>query len=306
MIYGIVRDVIGSPQILEIPEDEYLEIVQAKRSLFSILQIEEKFDLFLANFADYESHLLDLTLRRSLYDDFDWSGFHGDIHSINRRLVNLLSSGRLYVDHAQHDIGEIFGKESPQEKELKQTLKETYDDNLGYRVAEALRNYVQHRALPVHNLSFPYSQTDTDPSRKIQASVVPAMNTARLQEDGKFKKAVLKELLPRGNELNITPFIRQYVAGLSDVHLRLRELNATIVTQWDDLCVSVINRAREHFGTALGAALVSKGGPTTGYDERHYIIEDISTRRKELERKNGLTRHVSRFFVSGLCDEENP
>ena len=90
-----------------------------------------------------------------MYRDLDWRGIQGDIAIITRRLSNLLSAARLYVDQIAQDLHDAFGSQHQVSNEIKVKLSTEYDARLGYRVMEAVRNMMQHRSLPIHRLSYP-------------------------------------------------------------------------------------------------------------------------------------------------------
>jgi len=95
MQYGITKLLIGSNNCLDISQEEFEEAKIAKHSLVEVLSIEEKHNLILDNYAEYESELLGLGLKRMLFSDRNWSSFESEIHIVGRRLINLLTTCRL-------------------------------------------------------------------------------------------------------------------------------------------------------------------------------------------------------------------
>jgi hypothetical protein len=63
-------------------------------------------------------------------------------------LVGWILVWRLIIDQASHDLSRRFGKDSAEFRRFKVFKSGVYDDCQGYRVAEALRNMVQHREMP--------------------------------------------------------------------------------------------------------------------------------------------------------------
>jgi hypothetical protein len=88
----------GPGSIAEISEEEFTRAKLAKRRTVLSLVIEDKFDLVLANYADFERELLGLALDRMIYADLSWFSMRSDRQALDRRVVNLLSAGRLYID----------------------------------------------------------------------------------------------------------------------------------------------------------------------------------------------------------------
>jgi len=148
---GLRRDVLGSKHFLPISEEVFKSVRDARARSIRAVEIEEKLDMVLQNYIEYEHELLQITLRNALFATGGWFEFRDIIHDINRRLANLLSTTRLYLDHLRHDAGPLFDAAGSDAKALSAITSEEYDGRLGYRVMEALRNYVQHRGLPLHS-----------------------------------------------------------------------------------------------------------------------------------------------------------
>ena len=79
MKYKIVRAATSLPGSVDLSPEEYEALKRAKKGLVRIVEIEEKFDLLLENYAEYERSLLELTLHYVLYRDLDWTSFRVDI-----------------------------------------------------------------------------------------------------------------------------------------------------------------------------------------------------------------------------------
>jgi hypothetical protein len=95
---------LGSSVLVDIDEAAYVEVKRAKDALVAMISVEQKFDLVVENYSDYERELLDLSLHQALRGDLDWAGSQDDIAAVSRRLANLLSAARLYLDQVNHDL----------------------------------------------------------------------------------------------------------------------------------------------------------------------------------------------------------
>src|SRR5438046_249330 len=96
MNYGITTLLRGDP-FVEISADEYERFKHAKKKLLDAIVIEEKFDLLMQNYAEYERDLLNMTLDHMLFSKFARQDFNDNNLLANRRVTNTLMSGRLYV-----------------------------------------------------------------------------------------------------------------------------------------------------------------------------------------------------------------
>jgi hypothetical protein len=182
MEYGLARLVLGSPKFVSITEQEYADIRQRREFLLEALFIEEKFDLVVDNYLEFETDLLDSAAREMVRGVQTWTAFQAERNQMNRRVINLLSSCRLYLDHTRHHLSNMgkVGKDAAAIIGAK--ISAQYDGSLGYRAMEALRNYVQHRGYPIHGVTFNASWIDN--RERLMYAVTPYIMPAQLQEDG--------------------------------------------------------------------------------------------------------------------------
>src|ERR1051326_8629214 len=118
---------LGSSDLIEVGPDEYADMRSVKNALVTMIGVEQKFDFLFENYADYERELLELSLRRALYQENEWRGFQDDISSVSRRLANLLSACRLYLDQVRHDLRTTFGPPSDLPDKVEKKTNEEYD-----------------------------------------------------------------------------------------------------------------------------------------------------------------------------------
>jgi hypothetical protein len=75
------------------------------------------------------------------------------ILDINRVLLNLLASVRMYLDHTETSIKRRYGGASQNWVNFKQACSRAYDGLFSYRFLYKLRNYAQHCGLPLNSFS---------------------------------------------------------------------------------------------------------------------------------------------------------
>lgn len=295
MKYVITRLVHGCDDYIDLSLEEYEETKNAKANLMNALFVEEKLNYVLENFKEFELDMLDAAVDNMLYSDSGYSKIVDDIHNFNRRIINLLSTCRLYMDHTAHIIHSIYGGDSSQASGLKDKKATEYDTYIGYRAMEEIRNYSQHRDIPVTVVRRNSKRVENKCGFCVKHTVIPKIQIAALSKG--FKKEILRELQAMGKEIDIRPLIREYVASIGQIHLFIRkELHEDILV-WE----SILKRVFEQFHAAggknvMGLAIVAKDSDGKRIDS-HDIFEDFMTRRKTLERKNRDLTHLASHFV---------
>jgi len=298
MQYGITKHFVGYKNFLEISKDEFNEAKAASRNLLEVLSIEEKFNLVLENYVEYEREMLGLSLSHLVFFSFDWSSLQNDIQSINRRLINLLTTCRLYMDHIPHNMNSIYGSGSGLTETIERRKSQEYDSSLSYRVMEALRNYVQHRGLPISSLQYHMNRQDT-PSGTVKHMVTPSLSVRTLKEEKGFKASVVKELEQLGNDVDIKPMVRDYLDSIGRLHLFVRNLFASDAAKWEGTISQIQNRFRTAFGDDLSGLAIVRKEPGNR-SERIQIFDDVIERRQWFAEKN---RMLARYSTNIITNE---
>lgn len=300
----ITTIVAGSPGFIEIDEAEYKCIKTAIANLFELLFFEEKLDLVTENFQEYEAELLLIASHEMVFHDLDYFSMSNKRNTVSRRILNLLSACRMYLDQSVRHFNNIYGENSDKSKLLKEEITSQYDHNFGYRAMEALRNYTQHRGFPIHSMKFSGEWLDLDnkETSRLLHTVIPLIKASELAEDGKFKQIVLDEmLLIDGKEgIDIRPLVRNYIEGIGKIHEKVRDVIRPDVEQWEGVVNDVITKYQNVFGadaSLAGLAIVAED------DDGHWvkkrtIFKEFIEKRKTLENKNRVFVNLHKRYAS--------
>lgn len=304
MRYRITRDIAAFNGLVEISEAEYQRIVHAHHSLAEVLLLEENFDLVTENYYEYELELISIALRHMIFHGPSDASFGSERRAIVRRIVNLLTACRMYLDQCVHHISEIYGSKSSHTTEVKSEKSSQYDQRFGYRVMEALRNHVQHRGFPVHVLtvSWQWQDIEDEARQRLHHTVIPSIRVAELVSGGNFKQAVLKEMQIAYSDgaLDIRPLVRDYILGISMIHERIRELCSSDVVEWENILNEVIKQFQERYGeeeSLLGLVVVAEQDDHQ-WAEQVPVLQELSERRNRLLTKNRWFENLDKRIAS--------
>ena len=212
--------VSGTKSFLEITKEEYDEYAKAKDNLVHFFYIEEKYDLVVENYIELETTLLEIAARQMITRTFEYNEFQRYRNLIIRRMCNYLSLSRMYIDQTSHHISQIFKKRSKQYTQFIEEVSKQYDSYLGYRVMDALRNFM-HRGYPIQGTSFPSKRREKDDDCEFLYTVEPFLNISELCEDKKIKASVLEELKNIGDKVHIKTMLREHFEALGkNSHVR--------------------------------------------------------------------------------------
>lgn len=297
--YGVTKLVYTPDAFVEITEAEFGAAKTAKAKLVTLVGIEEKFDLLMENYADYEQEILNLALSYMLFRDMSYPWFRSNDKVLTRRLANLLSAARLYVDQVKHDLATAYGAESCMVQKIRGKFSAEHDGRLGYRVMEATRNYMQHRSLPIRGTTYGQSRDESQGQVRLKFSVAPSIDVAKLRGDAKFKASVLNELEKIGSDVPITPLVREYVEGLGVAHESLRDMTMKDAEEWEALLANIQSRGYEQFGREQWAVELVAVGADGKVTESHPVFDELAKYRQTLVDKNANLKGLAARYVSG-------
>jgi hypothetical protein len=294
--YVLCRMAIGSSLQIPITEQHYNDLVSAVQTLMQLCEVEEKYAALVDNYFELEVSFLQEALRAMVFSDQSDVEVQSPKHLASRRLINLLTSARLFLDSLPHHAALLLTDEA-----LENAIKApsvAYDSSLGYRVMEALRNYSRHQSLPIHSWTIHTEwKRDVEPNQ-LEFSVEPALDLETLSTS-RFKKSVLGELQASPSALKLKPHIREYVEQLSAVQEIFRD--ATAIAR--DKCIKQLAKARltcyakfPGRGVGLAALPIDDRGLQAG--EPVYLGAPITNYLTYLQRKtNQLVKYSQRRVV---------
>jgi hypothetical protein len=232
---GLMRFVLGSPQVLEIEQPVADALVRGMQVIWEMVSVEQKFAILMGNFLELEQELASRVLIQAYTSGRQTQEFFDDKQSFNRRLINVLTATKLYTDQSHHHVKILFPGEPDRWQELKACFSRQYDDRLSFRTMEALRNYAQHRGLPIQGLTMGSRKVDYDtPNIRWEYNVATNIIISELESDTQFKRAVLDELRSLGGEkgvIDIKMMVREYVECLATVHGEFRTMTDELVNR---------------------------------------------------------------------------
>lgn len=206
---------------IEIDESEFHELEKAKEFLHFIVTHEESYDIIISNYIEFEQEILQLTLQNVMYHDSTSSSFYELRMRLNKRLINLLTSVKLYQDLGIHQIPKFLCEREKYQTEIKKLFSNEYDKKNHYRFMEELRKYTQHAGLAIHLTSFSMSRANSQNSSQVEYSVNFSSYLEQLKKDKMFNGCKFPKM---EDEIDLKLAVRHYIESVSFVHSSVREL----------------------------------------------------------------------------------
>ncbi len=288
----IVRD--------DIDTEIFKKIKEARAACLFALELEEMFALLFDNFAEFEVELLRLAEFSLLWPEqaYNYTQLMPQRLLLDRRLVNLLSSCRLYIDQSDHGLSRLFGKPSVEFTSIAKFKNELYDSHLGYRLMETLRNHIQHSGLATRSITVSTSCIDGERSSYIEFTVSPVAVVKNLAEDPIFKSNVLEELRQIGEDIDIRGPLRKYIFCFIALHDRLREVISRKVIDARIVYESAVKKYSIHDGDTVKLCSLHE------YSDSEELIDEIPLVTKfmdyydDLQKRNTVNHNLHHCAAS--------
>ncbi|MFJ9992391.1 hypothetical protein ACIQSO_16785 [Pseudomonas putida] len=295
--YYLRQAFYGNIQSLELSESEFNEIVKSKEVLSSALSIEEKYDLVLGNFIDFERELLLLTMEGMIDISFDYGRAYNIISVLNRRVANFVTLGRNYTELISSLASKCVEDKDVVARRVKSLTRQLYDASFEYRFAEALRNHVAHSADAVHSVSSP-SKWLLEHDKKAETLVFNLEVFSvkeRLEVNSSFKKSVLNEC---ENKIDLKKVLRKYMGSISEIQEQVRGIIKDSVSRSRDLIQGFTDKYKEvNDGESFGLAAYSAKEIEAGKSPVSISLEWDNIRIK-LEGKNQSISNIDKRCIS--------
>jgi hypothetical protein len=278
---------------------EYSELENAHKILSSAQAIEVKYDIMISNYLEFEKQILQNAATIMIRNITDYQEFFEIRQSLNIRVVNLLTSTKLYHDQLNQNVSKCL----PNDLCLKNTITKLFEKessaNLEYRFMEALRNYVQHRDLPVRRTQHNMRWTSTKDDGLLEYNLEFGLELSELKTDRKFD---MKDLGKLGEYINLKSFTRSYIESLSNIHESVRNIIAKSVSEARQLIENTHLKYRSIYSgslTNLCAVKLTNEGHLISVP----LLLDWDNVRLVLQKRNKKLTNLRKRYVTGIIKD---
>lgn len=312
MQYAIFSYREGLDGRVALSEAEYRGLLQDYAMLTEALMLEERFDILLGNYLEFESEIVDLAMQHSIRFHTADEEMPEHRRILVRRVLNLLNACFFYLDQLWHGLSGMFGSSSVIAQSAKQSCAAHYDSSFGYRLMESVRNSFQHYSMPIQMLAVNHQRTEIGAAGQFACTVTPKLSRDALLGDPKLKEALKSELRTQPEHMDIKPLIREYVEALAELHDLVRKEASGHVKGWDESVDGIFNRyARTHDlppgEEPMQLELVELDAPpTVCIRARKAVTLRIVELRKALERRNSHLQNLARRYATNQPSEDIP
>lgn len=194
--------------------------------------IETNYDILINNFFDLYSSLSEISIRNNISFSFKPTDNYYDERTVIRRINNLLSSCRLFMDQ---NLVFLTKYDKQVLESYKAETHRLYDSSFSYRLCEQLRNSMQHRCLPIelqYGKDFAYEENE----KAYEYSILELNVHNLLSLDQKKIKTSFRDELKRLNsdKIDLWFHLEKYITELGKLMTFLRKNMESKLSQYRD------------------------------------------------------------------------
>ena len=292
---------------IEITKEEYLNLKNARDSLFNYMHLETVFDYVVENYNEYEEEMLKLSSQILLFHHHDYFKMNRFRDLISRRLISLLTACQMYKDQKPKYVNKIFSKKSKLVQKIISYDKK-YIDNFAVETINFLRDYVQHQGFPIQNLLFSHEGIDRKEENQLRTQLIPKIDLKQLEKDRKLDRNLYNELnaKSKNNQVNLSPIIKEYIQIIGVSHENFRKIVAEKITDWKTLIFNTLEKVGEIYeNIEKSGASIAIVDSNDLWSEHFTIFKEFTDRIAYFERKNRLFNNLVDRYSSNEIDEKN-
>lgn len=282
--YFLTKIVAKTVPRLTISEEEFTSLRASMDCLVHALFIEEKYDFVIQNQIALENALVacaDLPNEET--------ALRYAKSEINRHFANILTTTRLYIDQGKRfgkKLDRLFGVPLVQ---FEKRTNQQYEVKLGYRVMEALRNFVQHRGDAVHQVIFNARKVYEEEKMRLVKHTDTYLDPSELRKEKKFKAEVLNELDGLATRPTAQEFLQEYLEGLRVIHMGFRESTKVKIAESQACIADAFERYQALAGDVIGLSAIEEH--LDGTEKRSFYVNAAPKVMREFyESKNPGSR----------------
>jgi hypothetical protein len=205
---------------VEIEKERYEGLCKHNQMVLFQLLFEEQYQICKFNFMEYWQTIFRVSETFRLDRTLDRKSMMMPSLEINQRILNILTSIKSYEEHIKYKVSKLWGDSSEQIKKYEEIDSSLYDKFFSYRFLKRLRNYVQHRDLPVKCINYPRMSVGFEP-RQIAFTTTPLMYKKYLLEFDAWS-TVKKDIETQDDEIDVNLIIEEAFRVFTSLHSQFR------------------------------------------------------------------------------------
>jgi hypothetical protein len=199
--------------ITDINPDYYSTLSESIEKIQIFMSDTELYGVVIENYSEFLA-TIDLYANAIVEKNIQLLTKKPALENINRRLLNLLSSFRSYLDFMETRLKREYGESSEMVSKFTAYCRVEYDNNPSYRFIYRLRNFSQHCGFPIRNINF---EEYLDAHKSIVRKFSPEIDKVHLLQNFNWK-SLKQEIEKFPSSFDIRPPLLEAMKSLKRIH----------------------------------------------------------------------------------------
>lgn len=285
----------------ELTQGEFDTLVKARQTLITFSAITENYRVVLEAYKTLEKAKHDTGLDHMIYGFSKHAGILNTRVSLNFATLAYLAAARYFLDSSDRLITAVASADESRDFDLLRSS--IYDTEKEYRFIEALRNYVQHRALPVDWITYHnfIENTKDIPASDLVTAVSLQIKREKLALDPKFKKAVLDGM---PETIDIVEGIRAHMSGIWRLHEFAVKNCGHIASEARNAVSESITKVKDALGRDISSLYAISESESGDAELNIPILLDWDDARLEAIRNLGALTNLKKRYITGKIQKK--
>lgn len=297
MPHAIRRLAIGSSSYVDIDNASRDAIISASKVLVDCSDIEEIYDVFMSNYGDMLHSVSSIVIDSMIFSVRDHLELNYLRSRLNRAISNVFFSARSYHDHVDRILKNRSEFSKDARDKVKKARSDEYNSSPSYRISEAMRNFCQHRSMPVSGFSLGGGWEDDGALSWRRHDLMVYTATTDLIKDPECKRKIYADV-ENTEKVDLLDCIASYVDSISKIHIVVRNVTDEAVSNADNTMQEFINAWDNQFPNEgrVGLHLVEYQDNPAIFEPICSVYDGSIKFRKYLRNKNTGLNNLKRAY----------
>lgn len=261
---------------LDINEEELEAIKYANSIVSNILSVEQKYEIMILNYEEFEKTLLLMSLKETLRNT-DYDNSDEFLMIICKSVANIILSIKIYVEQLKNRHLKKMIITSDLSSSIQSLLKSEITTSTEYRFIHKMRDYILHYDLPLNSVvvDSEFANSKTTRERRLGKVVIPYLHQEILLKDKKLKKEVLTSLSDSKGKIDLRIPIRKIISRISSFHIRLRVITDDALKRSESIITNTLNKYNAHYKTEISFGKAIRESHSSSTEEFYFALSDF-------------------------------
>jgi len=195
---------------------EYKTLNSHEKKLQRLISVINLLKAMRYNYQDYHENLSFLSQKYYRQTNVIPTDIDESKLQINKSMLNILSMFRTNLDHLDSFHSNYFGSNSIEREYFKKLLSSIFDSSWVYRFMYKLRNYSQHRGVPIDYFTVSFEETEKS-IEKLEGLIIQFDRDNLLRNYDSWSNHVINGQKEKEERFDVNPILDEFMSEFEQI-----------------------------------------------------------------------------------------